>query len=238
VGSRSQEQQYALLTDYDNTTAYSRAFYTLFANIRFHRDSEQTESATEKQRSSQVHTLLVTAASTYKDQPTVAANLAIVAAQSGTETILVDADLRASTLRQRFGLAQQNAGLSELLEEGSITPTKIASCLQSTFVPGLHVLGTGATSTQSTALLLSPRLEEVTTGLREYLLATGKSSGMLIFHSAPVLSGADASLIGALTEQTVLTVVLGQTTRAQGKQAQEQLQQARIKLAGVLMLHA
>lgn len=237
MGLRSQER-HALLTDYDNTTAYSQAFYTLFANIRFHRESTQLEAASEKQMLPQVHTLLVAAASPYKDQPTVAANLAIVAAQSGSETILVDADLRASAMRQRFGLPQQEPGLSELLEEEHITAQKILSSVQPTFVPGLRVLGTGAISTQSTALLLSPRLSEITTAIRELLLTSGKPSGMIIFHSAPVLSGADASLIGVLTEQTVLTVVLGQTTRAQGKQAQEQLLQARIKLAGVIMLHA
>jgi Mrp family chromosome partitioning ATPase len=52
-----------------------------------------------------------------------------------------------------------------------------------------------------------------------------------------VLSGADASLLGALTEQTVLAVIMGQTTRVQAKQAQEQLEQAHARLAGVVMLH-
>jgi Mrp family chromosome partitioning ATPase len=236
VGLRSQER-HALLTDYDSTTAYSQAFYTLFANMRFHRESEQTEGVSEKQTSPQVHTLLIAAASAYKDQPTIAANLAIVAAQSGAETILVDADLRSPSLRQRFGLSQQGGGLSELLEKGEITSEKVTTYLQQTFVPGLRILGTSAASTQGTALLLSPRLAEVIASIRELLVLSAKPSGMIIFHSAPVLSGADASLIGALTEQTVLTVVMGQTTRAQGKQAQEQLQQARIKLAGVIMLH-
>jgi Mrp family chromosome partitioning ATPase len=236
VGLHSQEQ-HALLTDYDNTTAYSQAFYTLFANIRFHWEGQQAEVALEKRTSPQVHTLLVTTASPYKDQPTVAANLAIVAARSGTETILVDAELRSSVMQQRFGLSQESPGLSELLEDGEITPQKIAACLLPTFVPGLRVLGTGSVSTQGTALLLSPRLATVVEGIRELLISSGKPSGIIIFHSAPVLSGADASLIGVLTEQTVLAVVIGQTTRAQGKLAQEQLRQARIKLVGVIMLH-
>lgn len=234
MGLRSQEQ-HALLTDYDNTTAYSQAFYTLFANIRFHWEDEQVVS--EKPASPSVHALLVTAASTYKDQPTVAANLAIVAAQSGAETVLVDADLRSPGLRQRFGLQSSTPGLSDLLEEGEVTAQRISACLQTTFVPGLRILDTGSVSTQSTALLLSPRLAAVAAGIRELLASSSKSSGIIIFHSAPVLSGADASLIGALTEQTVLTVVMGQTTRAQGKQAMEQLQQAHSKLAGVIMLH-
>ncbi len=236
MGLRSQEQQ-ALLTDYDQTTAYSQAFYTLFANIRFHREQEQAETPPAESALAQVHTLLVASAVVYKDQPTVAANLAIVSAQSGAETILVDADLHHGSLRQRFGLPTQTDGLRELLEEGELTPQRLEAALQPTFVPGLRILGAGAVSNQGAALLLSPRLPAIAQGLSELLRTSQKASGLLLFHSAPVLAGADASLIGSLTEQTVMTVVMGQTTRAQGKQAQEQLRQARIKLAGVIMLH-
>ncbi len=237
MGSDSHEQ-HALLTDYANAAAYSQAFYTLFANIRFHWESEQRAAVQElgATSGSQVHTLLITSASAYKDQLTVAANLAIVAAQSGSETVLVDADLRTPSVRQCFGLAP-SPGLSELLEEKDLTMQSITACLQPTFVPGLRVLSAGTIREQGTALMLSPRLEAVTTGVREIVAASDKQPGIVIYHCAPVLSGPDASLVGALAEQTVLTVIMGKTTRAQAKQAQEQLQQAHIKLAGVIMLH-
>lgn len=233
MGSRIQEQK-ALLTDYDTGTAYSQAFYTLFANIRFHWESELVSQ--EQPSMTPVHALQVTAASAYRGQATIAANLAIVAAQSGAETILVDANLRAPALRQSFGLSS-GAGLRDLLENGDITPQRIATCLQPTFVPGLRVLGVGDAPAPSSALLLSPHLGQVVAGLRGLLAASGKNSGVVLFHSAPVLSGADAALIGALTDQTVLAVIIGQTTRLQAKQAQEQLEQAHTKLAGVVMLH-
>ena len=233
MGSPAQEQ-YALLTDYDTTTAYAQAFYTLFANIRFHWEDEQLSP--EQPGTPRVHTLLITSASAYKDQATVAANLAIVAAQSGAETILVDANLRSPGMRQRFGLAP-NAGLSDLLAEGEVTPQKITACLQPTFVPGLRILEAGTKQSQGPALLLSPHLEEVITGIRAVLALSEKSPGIAIFHSADALAGADAALIGTHTEQTVLAIIMGQTTRAQARQAQEQFEQAHIKLAGVIMLH-
>ena len=233
MGSRIQEQK-ALLTDYETSTAYAKAFYTLFANVRFHWESEQ--AGQESVLATRVHTLLVTSASPYSGQATVAANLAIVAAQSGAETILVDANLGKSAMQQCFGLSS-GAGLSDLLAGGDVTPQKIATCLQPTFVPGLRVLGTGNASVQGSALLLSPHLEQVITGLRDLLASSGKQSGVALFHSNSALAGADASLIGALTDQTVLAVIMGQTTRAQAKQAQEQLEQAHTKLVGVVMLH-
>jgi Mrp family chromosome partitioning ATPase len=235
LGLRTSEPL-ALLTDYETSTAYAQAFYTLFTNMRFHWESTLSRQEQEETSATQVHTVQVTAASPYSGQATIAANVALVAAQSGSETILVDANLRASAIRQCFGLPL-GAGLSDLLEEGDITPQKIATCLQSTFVPGLRVLGAGSSSLQGSALLLSPHFTQVMASLRDLLAASGKPSGVAIFHSAPVLSGVDASLVGALTDQTVLAVIMGRTTRVQAKQAQEQLERAHVKLAGVAMLH-
>jgi Mrp family chromosome partitioning ATPase len=225
----SSKEQYALLTDYESTSAYSEAFHTLFANIRFNWESDASEL-------SHIHTLLLTPASDYAEQAAVAANLAIVSAQSGTSTILVDADLRAPSLQQRFGL-KKSTGLSDLLEETSITPVKVKEHLQSTFIPFLQVLCAGTATSQGATLLLSPKLEECMSCIRKVLVESESAPGIIIYHSPPVLAGADASLIGVLTEQTLMTVVIGSTTREQAKQAQEQLKRARAKLVGAITLN-
>jgi Mrp family chromosome partitioning ATPase len=233
MGNRTNEH-YALLTDYGTDTAYSEAFHTLFANIRFSWNSDKAEQS----HIHVVHSLLLTTPSNHHDQAAVAANLAIVAAQSSTPTLLVDADLRAPKLEQRFGLGK-NPGLSDLLqEEGPITSERVTSCLRPTFVPGLKLIGAGTASTQGVSLLLSPKLQDAITCFGDILAREAEESrpGIVIFHSAPVLAGADASLIGALTEQAVLTIVVGHTTRAQAKQAQEQLERAHTKLSGIVML--
>lgn len=233
MGNRTSEQ-HALLTDYGTDTAYSEAFHTLFANIRFSWNNNKIEQS----RIKNVHSLLLSTPSTYDDQAAVAANLAIVAAQSSTPTLLVDANLRAPKLEQRFGLGK-NPGLSDLLqEEGPITAERVTSCLQTTFVPGLKLIGAGTSTGQGASLLLSPRLQDAITCFCDILAREAEESRptIVIFHSAPVLTGPDASLIGALTEQTVLTIVVGRTTRAQAKQAQEQLERAHTKLSGIVML--
>ncbi len=228
MGNQSKEQ-YALLTDYDLNTSYSEALHTLFANIRFNWE-------TNTSKPSHVHTLLLTSVSEYAEQAAAAANLAIVAARSDYKTILVDADLRTPSLQQRFGL-DKNVGLSDLLEETSITPQKVSEYLQSTFIPGLQILCSGTSTSEGATLLLSPKLEECLDSIRQVLVEPGSAPGIVIYHSPPVLAGADASLIGALTEQTLLTVIAGRTTRDQAKQAQEQLEQAHAKLVGAIMLN-
>jgi len=79
VGTQAKEQV-TLLTDYAADSAYSKAYYTLFANIRFNWDNEQ----------GQQHTVLLTAPAHYSEQATIVANVAIAAALSGMPTILID----------------------------------------------------------------------------------------------------------------------------------------------------
>ncbi len=219
---RSQEQV-ALLTDYDTGSAYSAAYYTFFANYRFNWKKEQ-----------HIHTLLLSSPALYLGQATVAANVAIAAAKSGTPTILVDADLRTPSLEQRFGL-EKGAGLGDLLAENSITMQQVQQHLRDTFIPGLRLLSAGM-AVEGATLLLSTKLQEAIQSICLLLSETGTMPGLVIFNCSPVLTGPDASLIGTLVEQTILIIAKGRTTRAHAKQAQEQLARAHANLVGIVML--
>ncbi len=221
---RSQEHV-ALLTDYDIGSAYSAAYYTFYANIRFNWNNEQ-----------RIHTLLLAPPAHYMGQATVAANTAIVAARSGIPTILVDADLRTPSLEQRFGL-DKRSGFSDLLKEAeeSITAEKVQEHLRETFVAGLRLLSAG-TAAEGPTLLLSTKLQLVVRQISLLLSETENATGVVIFNSPPVLVGPDASLVGTLVEQAVLTIGKGHTTRTQAKQAQEQLERAHVNLVGIVML--
>jgi protein-tyrosine kinase len=123
VGTPSRREQLALLSDYDPGSTYYAAYHTLYANIRF-----SWESAQVKQ-----HSLLLAAATTTSVHATVATNLAIAAAQSGTPTILIDADLANPSLQKRFGTPQAR-GLSDLLLEGASKPEAIYPLLSETLL--------------------------------------------------------------------------------------------------------
>lgn len=220
---RSQEQV-ALLTDFETTSAYNEAFRSLYANIRFNWDSEQSKQ----------HTLLLTTPTAYAAQTIVAANVAIAAAQSGTATILVDADLRTPSLGQRFGTGD-HAGFGDLLAEKTLDPHKLDQYLSTTFIPGLRLLGAGDTQ-GGPALLLSATLQKSIEGICQFLADTETAPSLVIFNSPPVLAGPDASLIAAQVKQTILTIAKGRTTRAKAKQAQEQLERAHARLVGIVML--
>ncbi len=219
---RSQEQV-ALLTDYDTGSAYSAAYYTFFANIRFNWNKEQC-----------IHTLLLCPPAPYAGQATVAANVAIAAAKSGTPTILVDADLRTPGLERRFGM-EKAEGLGDLLAKDMITTQVVRQHLRDTFIPGLRLLSAGMAA-EGGVLLLSEKLQAAIQTISLCLSETETAPGMVIFNSPPVLAGPDASLIGTLVEQTILTIAKDRTTRTQAKQAQEQLERAHTNLVGIVIL--
>ena len=216
-------EQVALLTDYDAGSAYSVAYHTLYANICCNWNNEQTQ-----------HTLLLTTPSTYAGQAMVAANVAIAAAQSGTPTILIDADLRSPGLAQRFGL-NKSTGLSDLLLANTLNTQEIKQHLCATFIPGLHLLSAGTTS-EGTFPTVATKFQGILQTLCSFLQETETQPSLIICHSSAVLAGPEASLISAHVEQTMLTIIKGRTTRKQARQAQEQLERTHAHLLGIVML--
>jgi len=222
VSIPSQEQM-TLLTDYDTDSAYNIAFQKLYANISFTWDRTQTKQ----------HTMLLATPVPYIGQAAVPANVATAAAQSGTPTILVDANLHRPTLEQHFGVGK-NTGLSDLLTQK--TPTPLATTLCDTFVPKLRLLTAGNAPLEEISMLFSKRLQSIVNELRVFLAETEHEPGIIIFNSPAVLASTEASLISDTVDQTLLTIVSGRTTRRQAKKAQEQLQHTHGTLMGVVML--
>ncbi len=217
------QEQVTLLTDYDTDSAFSIAYQKLFSNISFAWDREHTQQ----------QTVLFATPTPYVGQAAVPANVAIVAAQSGTPTILVDANLHVPTLEQRFGVGK-NIGLSDLLTQKM--PIRIASALCDTFVPNLRLLSAGTADLQEISMLNATRFHALVAELCAFLAETEREPGIIIFNSPAVLASTEATLISDAVNATFLTITSGRTTRRQAKKAQEQLQHTHGTLAGVVML--
>nr|BBH95087.1 hypothetical protein KTA_32860 [Thermogemmatispora argillosa] len=223
----SHTQMQPLLSDYDPGSAYVEAVFSLFATIRLNWESQQRSLA-----------LLLTSPSHPEEQATVAANLAIASAQSGLPTVLIEAHVRQPRLSRRFGLSQ-GPGLSDLLQqERALTPQQISPYLVSTFVPQLWLLSSGTGRLPHGLAPYAARLPELLQSVRLFVEENQSQPGLVVVHGAPVLEGADASLLGACVDQTFLVVVLGRSTRTATKKASEQLQRARARLSGVILAQA
>lgn len=228
MGTHPQEQ-FTLLTDYDPDSPYAVAYQAVYTNICSHWESEHNKQLT----------ISLTTPAPYKGQAAVAANIAIAAAQSGTPTLLVDADLGAPSLQQRFN-SEDSTGLSDLLSRETLTAQTVTPYLHKVFVPGLYVVcgGKALSQAQERNRLLATKLRDLLVALREFLADIQSAPGIIILHSPPVLAGAGAALIGSLVDQTFLAVASGLTTRTQALQALEQLQRAKVQVVGTIMLDA
>ncbi len=92
VQYRNSDGQRQLITHENPKSPFSESYRTLRTNIQF--------SSLDKP----INSLMVTSASPGEGKSTTAANLAVVIAQGGKRTILIDTDLRRPVMHQIFGL--------------------------------------------------------------------------------------------------------------------------------------
>ena len=132
---------------------------------------------------------------------TVAANLALVFAQSGRPTILVDADFRRPLVHELFRLSSTPG----ITGARPWTRRRCRALLAKTEEPNLRILRSGLTPPNPLELLGSQWWEQVFASLR----ATGD---LIIFDSPPLGLVSDAALLATKVDATVL--VVSRATRA------------------------
>jgi capsular exopolysaccharide synthesis family protein len=171
VAGWQERRKERLVTRDEPTSPAAEAYRTLATNIRF---------IGSKQR---LQVLMLTSSLPEEGKTSTASNLAVVLAQSGLRTILVDSDLRRPRVDRFLGVGH-GAGLREALEGW----TDLVDVIQMSDVPGLAVLRSGEAPPDPAALLSSPAAQKVLADLR-------KAADIVICDAPPVLPVADASVL-------------------------------------------
>ncbi|UIF85834.1 polysaccharide biosynthesis tyrosine autokinase [Cupriavidus sp. UYPR2.512] len=140
-----------------------------------------------------------------------AANLAVLAADTGLRVLLVDADLRRGALGGCFGISG-SSGLADVLAGGP----SLRDAARRTAVPGLWLLGAGTLPSNPSELLSQPRLREV-------LAEAEARFDLVLVDTPPVLAVADAMLVCHLAGATLLLMRAQETPQALAAQALGQL---------------
>ncbi len=153
-----------------------------------------------------------------------AANLAIVMAQAGLKTILVDADLRRSVVHQIFDV-ENEIGMADLLTSQKI---KVNDCLTKTHIDNLRILTSGKRISDTTERLGTRRLSEVVTQLKN-------NSDVVIFDSPPALLVADTSLLCNQVDGVILVVRAGKSKRRWIQQTILDMEKADANLMGCIV---
>jgi len=166
----------------------------------------------------------ITSVTTGDGKSTSAANLAIVAAQSGRRVCLVDGDLRRPTLHDLFGLPNVE-GLASALGLGK----PLHTVAKPSDIENLSIVVAGRGSQESFQDLLTPqRLERV---LRE----SEPAFDFVVFDTPPVFAVADALNVAAACDGVILVVRAGSVPISVLRRAVQQIGYVKGRVLGVLL---
>jgi polysaccharide biosynthesis transport protein len=140
--------------------------------------------------------LAVTSAMAGEGKSSVTCNLATVLAQRGKRVLLVDADLRCSSIHPRLG---KMPGLSTVLEEG---PSPNLHYQPLAHLPDLHVLPSGFRPMAPTEILASTRMQQL-------LEIWSAEYDHVIIDTPPMLPFADALILAARADGVILVTRSG-----------------------------
>jgi polysaccharide biosynthesis transport protein len=168
-------------------------------------------------------TMLVTSPSPSDGKSTLASNLAITMAQSGKHVLLMDADLRLPTQHTVFNVRSDD-GLSTILQ-GMAT---LDQAIQPSGIERLDILPCGPLPNSPTELLNSPTFADLLETLADRY-------DQVVIDSPPVTGIADARIIAAAADMTVLVLRADKSTRRASEMARDGLGSVGAQLLGVVV---
>jgi capsular exopolysaccharide synthesis family protein len=168
--------------------------------------------------------LSVTSSVPSEGKSTVAANLAIVLAQTGLRTLLVDADLRRPSVHQGFGLR----GVAGLVAYLSGTASSIEDVSLKTEIPNLDIVCCGSTPSQPSELLSSKRMAD-------FLQEAARSYDRVVVDCPPVSAVSDPLIIASLTDGVLVVTKFNKVRRDVARRTIQRLVDAGIQPCGVVI---
>ncbi|MBN8247024.1 MAG: polysaccharide biosynthesis tyrosine autokinase [Verrucomicrobia bacterium] len=201
-----------LHTHLQPTSTAAEGFRTMRAAVALGRNSEKLRS------------IAVSSTIPEEGKSLFACNYAIVTAQTGVKTLLVDADLRRPSVQKAFKLPS-TAGLSAYLSE---SVRNVEEIVNTTEIPNLSVVCCGKLPANPSELLASPRM-------RQFLREATQHYDRVIVDCAPVSAVADPLILGALTDGMIFVTKFNKVRRDTVLRSVQRVQDAGIQLVGVVI---
>jgi capsular exopolysaccharide synthesis family protein len=180
-------------------------------------------SALSPERDAQGYVVQVTAPRGGEGSTSVASNLATALAQAGDKVLLVDGDVRDSSLSGLYGMAGR-PGLADLLI-GTSSTTDVAQC---TPVPRLALIPAGQSRGNPAEILEPDELARVFASL-------STTADVVVVDSGPVLAVSDPIALASVSDVVVIVADVRRTTRADVRAAAREISpSANRQVVGVL----
>jgi capsular exopolysaccharide synthesis family protein len=172
----------------------------------------------------EVKTIVITSAGPNEGKSRTAANLAIVLAQAGHPTLLVDADFRRPSQHRMFGRVR-NVGLSNLIVQDQ---PEAALFVPDEKVTDLVILASGPTPPNPSELLGSAQMNALLARFRKHF-------DYVVIDTPPVNAVTDASVLAANADGAILVVDTNKATYTAVQHAKQALDRVGARVLGSVM---
>ncbi|WP_027623948.1 CpsD/CapB family tyrosine-protein kinase [Clostridium lundense] len=200
-----------LISERDPKSPIAEAYRTLRTNIQF--------SSFDKK----IQTIMVTSSGPGEGKSTTSSNLAVVMAQTGGKTIIIDCDQRKPRLHKLFNLSNE-VGLSDLLAGN----TGFSAAVHETKIKNLDVLPAGTRPPNPSELLSSNKMSGFVEDLRgEY--------DCIILDTPPIVAVTDAQLIARYVDGCILVISSGEVEREAAIKAKALLDKVQARIIGAVL---
>ncbi|MFC1631952.1 GumC family protein [Candidatus Omnitrophota bacterium] len=187
--------------------------------------------------------ILITSSNPQEGKSIISSNLGVIMAQMGYKTVVVDTDLRRSTVHKVFGLKEKSKGLTDVLtgERSLEACTRVTTdlllgdigqdeLLKNPWMDNFNLITAGTTFPNSSYLFNTEKMDKFIKDLKD-------KYDVVILDSSPVLAVSDTSIIVPKTDGVILIYRAGTTSRLSLRRAQMQIETVRSKgvLKGVVL---
>jgi capsular exopolysaccharide family len=167
--------------------------------------------------------MLFTSTFPHEGKSTVASNIAIVISQTGARGLLMDCDLRRSSIHEKFGFSK-TPGLSEILV-GDVTFEKAK---HTTDVHGLDILTAGTTPPNPSDLLDSEAMQQL-------LMTQRENYDYIIIDAPPVLAVTDAPVLATISDIVILVMEAGRVPIKAAQRMRDTLAGLQVTIGGIVI---
>lgn len=200
-----------LITLKDPRSPVSEAFRTIRTNIQFSTSDNK------------IKVIAVTSSGPSEGKSTTAANLAIVTAENGKRTIIVDCDQRKPKIHRTFGVSNQ-IGLSNYL----VGEVSFEGAIQKSIVDNLFIMSSGKIPPNPAELLSSKKMQDLIIMLKEKF-------DFIILDTPPVIAVTDALIISHYVDGVLLVVCSGKAEKEATIRAKNLLESNNAKIIGAVL---
>jgi len=200
-----------IVTQHEPKSAVAEAFRALRTSLHFSAISKENKI------------ILVTSSFPQEGKSIISSNLANILAQTKARVLIIDCDLRRSSLHEKFGHSK-TPGLSEILT-GDIT---FAKAVHNTGIDGLDLISAGTNPPNPSELLGSE-------AMRQFLLTQRKNFDHIIIDAPPVMAVSDAPVLTSVCDLVVLVIEAGRVPVKIAQRMRETLTNIKAPVAGFVL---